>query len=163
LKRSTTTATHKKAVILRIDGTRVQAYLNPSALGASETVEILTTDGEYLTLEMSKIKSIHFVREFTNHQPAERKTFLSRPKLEGLWVRCLFRDKDSIEGIVANNLVEIANHGLRLTPPDLHGNTLWIFIPRTALSEVKVLGVVGISRRQPAAAASSSQPKLFDE
>jgi hypothetical protein len=88
---------------------------------------------------------------------------LSRPKLEGLWVRCLFRDKDSIEGIVANNLVEIANHGLRLTPPDLHGNTLWIFIPRTALSEVKVLGVVGIARRQPAAAASASQPKLFEE
>jgi hypothetical protein len=156
-------STHKKAIVFLLDGTRAQAYLNPTVLGQSDAVELLTSDGEYLTMPLSKVKSIHFVREFTNHQPAERKTFLSRPKLEGLWVRCLFRDKDSIEGIVANNLVEIAEHGLRLTPPDLHGNTLWIFIPRTALSEVKVLGVVGIARRQPAAAASASQPKLFEE
>lgn len=156
-------STHKKALVFLLDGTRSQGYLNPAALGATGDVELLTSGGEYRNLELSKVKTIHFVREFTNDHQLERKAFLSRPKLEGLWVRCIFRDKDSIEGVIANNLVEIAEHGLRLTPPDLRGNSIWIFIPHTALLEVRVLGVVGIARRKPAAAAAATQPKLFEE
>lgn len=157
-----TVGTHKKAIVFPLAGKSVQGYINPGELGRSGQIELLSTDGEYVTLELAKIKTIRFVREFTNLQPPERKTFLSRPKLEGLWVRCVFRDQDAIEGIVANNLVEIAEHGVRLTPPDLHGNTLWIFIPSSALAEVTVLGVVGIERRRKPAAAAE-QPKLFDE
>ena len=37
--------------------------------------------------------------------------------------------------------------GIQLTPPDLHGNTLRMFVPRSALLELKVLGVVGVARR----------------
>jgi hypothetical protein len=37
-----------------------------------------------------------------------------------------------------------------------------IFVPRSALSEVTVLGVVGVARRKPAVAAPA-QPKLFSE
>jgi len=37
-----------------------------------------------------------------------------------------------------------------------------IFVPRSALSEVTVLGVVGVARRKPAPAAPA-QPKLFSE
>lgn len=158
-----TAGTHKKAIVVPLAGKSVQGYINPGELGRSDQLELLSTDGEYVNLELAKIKTIHFVREFAAQQAPERKTFLSRPKLEGLWVRCLFRDQDAIEGIVANNLVEIAQHGVRLTPPDLHGNTLWIFIPATALAEVTVLGVVGIARRRKPAAAADRQPKLFDE
>jgi hypothetical protein len=52
-----------------------------------------------------------------------------------------------------------------LTPPDLHGNTLRLFIPRSALAEMKVLGVVGAARRGPraASAVAASQSKLFNE
>ncbi|MFZ0638128.1 MAG: hypothetical protein WA020_13145 [Candidatus Acidiferrales bacterium] len=164
MKKPATATTHKKAMVILLDKTHVQGYLNPGALGQTETVELLTREGEHRTLDIAKVKSIHFVREFTNHHEPERKTFLSRPKLDGLWVRCLFRDDDCIEGIVPNNLVEMLENGVRLTPPDLHGNSLWVFIPRTALAEIKVLGVVGIARRQPAAAAAlPSQPKLFEE
>lgn len=162
MKKAVATTTHKKALVALLDKTHIQGYLNPGTLGETATVEFLTRDGEYQNLDIVKVKSIHFVREFTNHHEPERKAFLSRPKLDGLWVRCQFRDGDSIEGIVSNNLVEMLN-GVRLTPPDLHGNSLWVFIPRTALTEVKVLGVVGIARRQVPAAAASSQPKLFEE
>jgi hypothetical protein len=57
------------------------------------------------------------------------------------------------------------DHGVQITPPDLHGNSLRIFIPRSALTEMKVLGVVGVARRLPRqpAAAATPQPKLFDE
>lgn len=163
MKKAAAATTHKKVTVFLLDQSRMQGYLNASILGQSPSVEFLTREGEYVTLEIAKVKSVHFVREFTNHHELERKAFLSRPKLEGLWVRCRFADGDSIEGIISNNLVEMLENGVRLTPPDLHGNSLWVFVPRTALTEVKVLGVVGIARRQAAAAASVAQPKLFDE
>lgn len=162
-KKRTVATTHKKAVVFLLDRSRAQGYLNSSDLGVAAAVELLAADGEYRTLELSKIKCIHFVREFRDDVEQERKAFLSRPKLEGLWVRLRFRDGDTIEGIVSNDLLELLTCGIRLTPPDLHGNSLWIFVPATALTEMKVLGVVGVGRRQPAVAVVDSQPKLFPE
>ena len=73
-----------------------------------------------------------------------------------------------MEGIVANNLLDLLDTGVRLTPPDLHGNVLHMFVPRTALAEMKVLGVVGVARRTPRAtreigAVIEAQSKLFGE
>lgn len=163
MKRSAAASTHKKALVVLLDKAPLQCYLNPALLGNASEVELLTRDGEYQVLALSKVKRIHFVREFTDHPPSERKAFLSRPKLDGLWVRCQFRDGDTMEGVIPNNLVDLLENGVRLTPPDFHGNSLWIFIPRTALTEMKVLGVVGIARRQTRSAAASAQPKLFEE
>ena len=160
-------STHKKAVISLFDGNPEQVYLNPQTLGREETVEFLTRDGEHKTLELRGVKAVYFVKEFTEPFALDRKTFLSRPKLDGLWVKLRFRDNDEMEGLVSNNLLELLDKGIRLTPPDLHGNTLWAFIPQTALAEMKVLGVVGIARRTPrekaAAKPGEAQPKLFGE
>jgi len=118
-----------------------------------------------VSVPMPTVKSVYFVREFAETFQPERKVFLSRPKLDGLWVRLRFRDEDVMEGIVANDLLDLLDNAVQLTPPDLHGNTLRLFIPRSALAEMKVLGVVGAARRTPraAGAAASSQSKLFNE
>lgn len=163
MKKRATSTTHKKVLVLLLDRSREQGFLNPAGLGGAATIEILTREGEYHTLDLAKVKSIHFVRDFTDDFQLERKAFLSRPKLDGLWVRLRFRDDDELEGIVSNDLLDLLENGVRLTPPDLHGNSLWVFIPRSALTEMKVLGVVGIARRRPAASAAPSQPKLFNE
>src|SRR5271163_3260086 len=109
-------------------------------------------EGEQKSVELAGIKSVYFVREFDDPFEPERKTFLSRPKLGGLWVSLRFRDDDVIEGIVSNNLLEMLDTGVQLTPPDLHGNAFRIFIPRSALAELKVLGVVGATRRSASGA-----------
>jgi hypothetical protein len=134
-------------------------------LGRAEQVDLLTPDGEHQEIALKDVKSVHFVREFSERFEPERKAFFSRPKLDGLWVRLRFRDNDSIEGIISNDLLDLLEHGVQITPPDLHGNSLRIFIPQTALAEMKVLGVVGVARRVPgkAAAAGEPQPKLFNE
>lgn len=160
--------THKKAVISLFEGKPEQVYLNSQMLGREESVEFLTRDGEHKTAELRDVKAVYFVKEFTDSFEPDRKTFLSRPKLDGLWVRLRFRDGDEMEGLVSNDLLELLDKGIRLTPPDLHGNTLWVFIPQTALAEMKVLGVVGVARRTPrdkaaAAKAGDTQPKLFGE
>jgi len=153
-------STHKKVVVLLLDRTTLRGYLNPARLGDADTLELLTPEGEHRNFPVKDVRSIYFVRDFTGDFEPDRKAFLSRPKLEGLWVRLKFRDNDSIEGIVPNDLLSLLDRGVQITPPDLHGTTVRIFIPRTALSEMTVLGVVGIARRKPAAPV---QPGLFTE
>jgi hypothetical protein len=168
VKKRAPASTHKKVVVLLLDRTPVRGYLNPAMLGREETIDLLTLDGEHRAIPLVEIKSVYFVREFNDPFEPERKTFLSRPKLDGLWVRLRFRDEDVMEGIVANNLLDLLDTGVQLTPPDLHGNVLRMFIPRSALLEMKVLGVVGVARRSPRAtreiqAVLEAQSKLFSE
>ncbi len=143
-----------------LDRNVLRGYLNPGKLGEAETLELLTPDGEQRSFSVKDVRSIYFVREFADDFEPERKAFLSRPKLDGLWVRLKFRDEDTIEGVVPNDLLSLLDRGVQITPPDLHGTTLRIFIPRTALTEMTVLGVVGIARRKPAA---PPQPGLFND
>ena len=160
MKTRTAASTHKKVVVLLLDRSVLRGYLNPEKLGDAETIDLLTPEGEHRAVALKDVRSIYFVREFTDDFEPERKAFLSRPKLEGLWVRLKFRDNDCIEGVVPNDLLSLLDRGVQITPPDLHGTTLRIFIPRTALSEMTVLGVVGIARRKP---APPVQPGLFSE
>jgi hypothetical protein len=160
VKTRASASTHKKVVVLLLDRCALRGYLNPGKLGDAETIDLLTPEGEHRTVAIKDVRSIYFVREFSDDFEPERKAFLSRPKLEGLWVRLKFRDNDSIEGVVPNDLLSLLDRGVQITPPDLHGTTLRIFIPRTALSEMTVLGVVGIARRK---AVATAQPTLFSE
>jgi hypothetical protein len=167
VKNRATTSTHKKVVILLLDRSTVKGYLDPGPLGHIDVAELLTPEGAHRSIALDKIKSVYFVRELDEPFELERKAFLSRPKLDGLWVRLLFRDEDVVEGIIPNDLLDLLDKGLHLTPPDLHGNVLRIFVPRAALVELKVLGVVGVARRAPrparGAAVPEPQPRLFSE
>lgn len=170
LKMRTPASTHKRVVVVLLDHKTVRGYVNQAALGHGESIDLLTQDGEHQALATADVKCVYFVREFDAEFEPERKVFLSRPKLDGLWVRLRFRDDDVVEGIVGNDLLGLLDAGVQLTPPDLHGNTLRMFVPRSALIEMKVLGVVGVARRaarQPAGAGTSegqpAQSKLFSE
>jgi len=160
VKVRTPTSTHKKVVVRFLNRSVLRGYLNPTKIGEEETVELLTREGEQRNFTLKEVRSIYFVREFADDYEPERKAFLSRPKMDGLWVRLKFRDEDTIEGVVPNDLLSLLDRGVQITPPDLHGTTLRIFIPRTALTEMMVLGVVGIARRKPAALP---QPGLFND
>jgi hypothetical protein len=143
-----------------LDRNVVRGYLNHAKLGSTEALDLLTPEGEQRSFEVKDVRSIYFVREFADDYEPERKAFLSRPKLDGLWVRLKFRDEDVIEGVVPNDLLSLLDRGVQITPPDLHGTTIKIFIPRAALTEMTVLGVVGIARRKPPALP---QPGLFND
>jgi hypothetical protein len=152
-------------VVLLLDLTPLKGYVNPADLPGTDTLDLLTTDGEHQAVPADDIKAVYFVDDLNQSYQPERKSFLSRPKLEGLWLRLTFRDRETLEGIVSNELLEILDRGIQFIPPDLHGNCSRVYVPRSALTEVKVLGVVGAAKRmaRPAAAAASAQPKLFEE
>jgi hypothetical protein len=152
-------------VVVLSDKKALRGYLGPTRLGQTDPIDVLTPDGEHQEIPLVKIRSIYFVREFSDDFAPERKAFLSRPKLDGLWVRLRFLDNETLEGVVPNDLLSLIDNGLQISPPDLNSATDRIFIPRSALAEVTVLGVVGVARRKPAAAAAAalSQPRLFTD
>jgi hypothetical protein len=160
--RTPASSTHKKVVVVLADKKPIRGYINPSRLGQSDLVDLLTLEGEHQELPVARIRSIYFVREFSDDFEPERKVFLSRPKLDGLWVRLRYTDGETLEGVVPNDLLSLLDNGLQITPPDLNSATDRIFVPRAALSELTVLGVVGIARRKPATLAPA-QPRLFNE
>jgi len=156
------TSTHKKVVVVLSDRTTVPGYLNPARLQPTLPLDLLTADGEHRPLDMKDVRAIYFVREFTGKYEPEHKAFFSRPKLDGLWVRLTFLDHETLEGVVPNDLLALLDSGVQITPPDLNGGTVRIFVPRSALAELTVLGVVGVARRK-ASAPAAAQPKLFSE
>jgi hypothetical protein len=155
-------STHKKVVIELLERKLLRGYLNPARLSQAEIVDLLTLDGEHEEIPLAKVRAIYFVRDLKQDIEMERKSFLSRPKLDGLWVRLRFKDGESLEGVIPNDLLAFQDNGLQITPPDFNSNTDRIFVPRSALTELTVLGVVGIARRKPAVAAAA-QPRLFNE
>jgi hypothetical protein len=162
LKTRIATSTHKKVVVELLDRKTVRGFLNPMRLGESSSLDLLTTEGEHEEIPRETVRAIYFVRVLDDDFEPERTAFLSRPKLDGLWVKLRFRDGETLEGVIPNDLLAFMENGLQLTPPDFNSNTDRIYVPRSALTELTVLGVVGMARRKPAAAAAA-QPRLFNE
>jgi len=144
------------------DRTVLRGYLNPARLAGAESLDLLTQNGAHEQVPTAKVRAVYFVRDLEAGFAPERKAFLSRPKLDGLWVKVTFRDRATLEGVIPNDLVAFLDNGLHLTPPDFNSNTDRIFVPRPAIAELTVLGVVGVARRKPAGAAAA-QPRLFNE
>jgi hypothetical protein len=163
LKTRTPASTHKKVVVELIDRKFLRGFLNPARLENSAPLDLLTPYGEHEEISREKIRAVYFVRNLDEDFEPERKTFLSRPKLDGLWVKIRFLDDGLLEGVIPNDLLNLMDQGLHLTPPDFHSNADRIYIPRSALAELTVLGVVGIARRKTAVAAGAAQPRLFNE
>lgn len=155
-------STHKKVVVELADKSALKGYLNPGRIAGAESLDLLTPEGEHEQVPVANVRAVYFVRDLDEEFAPERKAFLSRPKLDGLWVKVRFRDDATLEGVIPNDLVSFLDNGLHLTPPDFNSNADRIYVPRPAIAELTVLGVVGVARRKPAAAAAA-QPRLFNE
>ena len=129
----------------------------PGGFGVG-AVELLSPAGSLLQLPYPEVKAVCFVRDFeTGDTWREHRSFTSRPKTAGLWVRFVFRDGDTAEGILANNLLLTEPAGFYVIPPDPTFQNQRMFVPRAALTEMQVLGVIGSRpRRAPKPAPGES-------
>lgn len=157
-------STSKKVTIRRFEREALSGFVNPQTYLQPEGVELLSTQGAVSMVPYAEVKAICFVRDFLPDNPAaERKSFATRPKKEGLWVRLQFRDGDSLEALIANNLLQVEGAGLTISPPDPNSNNQRMFVPRTALIDLQVLGVVGspLRHREPKP-AKPGQLEMFE-
>lgn len=140
-------STHKKVIVRKMDRDAVNGYVGP-AFVVDGKLELLNTAGQVVAIDLRDVKGVYFVREFGDSESLTRKTFTSRPRTEGLWVRLRFRDNEVIEGMMANDLAQEGADGFSINPPDSSANTQRIFVPRTALTEMSVISVIGEKKGQ---------------
>ena len=179
-------SSHKKVIVRRFQGDLLPGYLSVSGFlrrhdtqpgnsdEARPSLQLLDLEGRMLPVPLGDVKTVSYVRDFNlcdTLNPARllRRTFLARPRTEGLWVRVTFRSGDLLEGLapldmaLADDLLEDA--GVHLSPPDTRSNTQRIFVPRTAMSALQLLAVITApSRRRsadPTAPQTNLQEKLF--
>ncbi len=141
--------TNKKVLLSRFDRETLRGFVQyPGGFG-TDAVELLSPEGSIQRVPYSETKAVCFVRDFDGGD--WQRTFAARPKSPGLWVRLVFRDGDSTEGMMPNNLMQVEPAGFNIIPPDPTFQNQRIFVPRTALSDVQVLGVIGSPlKRKPA-------------
>ncbi|HXZ32878.1 MAG TPA: hypothetical protein VEH30_11405 [Terriglobales bacterium] len=157
-------STHKKVVVRKLDRDSVNGYLAPANFVREGKLELLNTAGNVVAIDLREIKVVYFVREFGETESLSRKTFTTRPRTEGLWVRLKFKDNETIEGLMANDLSSNLAEGFLINPPDLRSNTQRMFVPRSALESMTVLAVIGASRRRRRGmAADTRQVPMFGE
>jgi hypothetical protein len=140
-------STRKKVIVRKLDRDTSSGYVGSQFISDGK-VELLNTAGNVVSIALGDIKGVYFVREFSEPEALTRKTFTSRPRAEGLWVRLRFRDNEEIEGLMPNDLVQEGSDGFSIIPPDTRSNTQRIFIPRAALAEMSVIAVIGEKKAQ---------------
>lgn len=119
--------------------------MNPNDyLGESHT-ELMIAGGDLQRIPYRDIKAVCFAKEpgradlFSDENVFER-----RPKLAGLWGRFVFRDAAVLEGIAPHNLLDWPRQGYLVTPPRAGLTRQLVFIPREALLETHLMGVIGV-------------------
>lgn len=159
-------STTKKVRVRFFDERRLDGYVSPQTYLRPNGAEILDRSAQVNLIPYEQIRVIEFIREFEKAPPENRrKVFAARPKSGGLWVRLHLRDGEVLEGILPNDLLQISDVGVVITPPDPNTNTQRMFVPRAALSELKVLGVIGspVRHRRPKKTPPDDQIELFDK
>ena len=150
-------AISQKKVIVRTRRQEVFAgYLPLSGFvvrtGNAAVVPLLDPAGRVVEIALTDVRMICFVRDFNLADRVApenllRRTFIGRPRGEGLWVRVTFAEGDVLEGLAGTDRALLdglaRDDGVFLVPPDTRLNTQRVFVPREAMGGFEVLGVVG--------------------
>lgn len=177
------TAGRKKVIVRRFSPGLLRGYLPSSGFvrkdGEGSLLSVLDLAGRVQEIALADVKTISFVREFhlndnANPERLPRKTFLARPRTEGLWIRMILRDEETMEGLapldlsLADGLTD--DLGIQFTPPDVRGNAQRLYVPRSAIMSLQIVAVVTTPSRRKASEDSpsrqmtgTSQPGLFGQ
>ena len=147
---------------VRFDRESVHGFVNAQTYLQPGGIEVLTSAGNVAILPYAEVKALCFVRDTSIGEPwRPNLAFAARPKNEGLWVRFRFRDGDTIEGLVPSNLLALEPGGFTITPPE----PVRMFLPRAAIIETQILGVIGVAAHRAARKAKpgrEDQLKMFE-
>lgn len=173
-------ASSRKKVLLRDLNGQVHAghlplqeFVHPDPATNSTFVDLLDLEGRVTPIPLTPLKWIAWVRDWNLNDPTDperfiRRTFLARPRTEGLWVRIGFSAGDTLEGLASRDLLLLDgllhDRGLFLMPPDVRSNTQRIFVPRTAMTSLEIVAVItSPSKKSATSKARISSGNLFPD
>ena len=162
----------KKVIVRTLAGSLVWGYLPQAGFVQGDNVSLMAVEGKVNPIPLSDIKHIAYVRDFNldnqfDPEQLGRKAFPTRPRGDGLWLKLTFLDDETLEGLAPFDLLLadslIMDRGIFLTPPDARSNTHRLFVPRSAVDSLEVLGyVTAPSRRKvPTLKPETGQAELF--
>ena len=156
-------STNKKVTILRFDREALQGFVNPHSFAQASGVELLGIGGTVSVVPYDEVKVVCFVRDFESAPPAlHYRLFTNRPKATGLWVRMQFRDGGEMDAILPNNLLQIELFGYTVSAPGQGAELQKLFIPKAALAELQVVGVVGSPLTKKKRPPKDDQLEMFE-
>ena len=166
-------ASSRKKVVLRTHENALRfGYLPLSGLLEGESIPMLDLEGRIHHIPHDTVRSIAYVRDFNLQDRVDperltRRTFLARPRAEGLWVRLTLSGGDILEGLAPLDLSLLDglldDRGIFLIPPDIRSNTQRLYIPRHAIADIQILAVVTTpSKPRPAVKSDAKQDSLFE-
>ena len=167
-------SSRKKVVVRRFPPGMLWGYLPSSGFVQDGQLHLLDLSGRVQPVPLTDVKYVSYVRDFNtadtiNPERLLRKSFLARPRTEGLWLRLTLRDGDRMEGLAPLD-ISLADGwaqdlGVQMVPPDVRGNTQRLYIPRSAIETMETVAVVTTPTRKKAealaSAAAEQQPDLF--
>ena len=168
-------SSRKKVLVRTLDHAIQAGYLPLSDIlspGTTDAIDLLDLSGRIRSIPLAEIRTIAYVRDFNlndtqNPENLLRRTFLARPRTEGLWIRLTFGPGDMLEGLAPLDLALLdhllTDHGLFVIPPDIRSNTQRLFVPRTAMIALQLLAVITTpSKPKPSAPTLELQLPLPD-
>ncbi len=137
-------STAKRLILYRFDRAPVEALVHADAYLQEAGIELMMRDGSLQVIEYRIVKALCFAAEgapadlFSAHIAFER-----RPKTQGLWASFRLIDDDVLEGVLGHNLAEWPAQGYLMTPPKASAYRQRVFLPRQAVRETALLGLIG--------------------
>ncbi len=158
-------STSKRVLVVRFDRAAIKGFINPQTWLGKDGIEVLSPEGSLIRVPYGEVRYVCFVRDFDQQEPRrEMRVFLTRPKMSGLWVHLRLRDGEAMEGVMTNDPLGWEPEGYSLVPPDPNYQNQRLFVPRAAISEMRVLGVIGGSaRKRSKKAEPGSQLEMFND
>ncbi len=168
-------ASSRKKVIVRTAANAIHpGYLALSGIaerrGSAWEIDLLDLEGRIVAIPLDTIRSIAYVRDFNladrdDPERLTRRTFLARPRTEGLWVRLTLTGGDLLEGLapldlsLADGLLD--DRGFFVIPPDIRSNTQRLYIPRSAITAMQLVAVITTPSKTRPPTREAPQPSLF--
>ena len=156
-----TTGTAKKAMVYRFDRAPLPGFVDSGNPFQGHEIQLLNPEGAVRMIQLQHVKALCFVRDWLDGPAWTRLQYSVRPRQQGLWVRLQFRDGDSLEATMQNNLAVLDPLAILISPPDAAPGVQRVLVPKAALDAFEVLGVIGspLKKKLPSAAA---QLKMFE-
>jgi hypothetical protein len=160
-------SSRKKVIVRKYSREWLAGYLPLTHFAQGGRVELLDLTGKVVDLPLDGVKWLCFVRDFNSGESGDperllRKSFLGRPRTEGLLLRLTLKDDDRLEGLAANDLTLLDPEGIFLIPPDIRSNTQRVFIPLSSIAELEIAAVITSPSRRKSAEVPQ-QESLFDK
>jgi hypothetical protein len=137
-------STVKRLILYRFDRQPVEGFVQADAYLLATGIEVMTVDGNMQVIDYNNVKALCFAAEGA---PADlftaQTSFERRPKTPGLWASFRLRDDDVLDGVLPPNVLEWPAQGYFLTPPRANSYRQRVFLPRQAVRESALLGLIG--------------------